>query len=166
MTISFTERGLFDFARSRGTISMQSPVGMTERFIPPTTYLKFPATGSTLPKGKSWVALPDGASGAAASAGVPFGPFTGDDPADLLASLTAVSSSVTRLGASTVRGVPVTGFAVKIDPAKAKLGGVDIPVMPQNPGDDGQWLVTAQVSGHWYVDIARSTAIFFGGTCP
>ena len=41
------------------------------------------------------------------------------DPADLLASLTAAASSVTKLGPSVIRGVPVTGFALKIDPAKA-----------------------------------------------
>jgi hypothetical protein len=122
MTVSFTETGLFDFARSRGTITMQSPVGMTEIFVPPTTYIKLPAAdagGSGLPKGKSWIALPDGTVGDSAD-GALLGPLDGSaDPADLLASLTAAASSVTKLGPSVIRGVPVTGFALKIDPAKA-----------------------------------------------
>jgi hypothetical protein len=124
MTVSFTETGLFDFARSRGTIAMQSPVGMTEIFVPPTTYIKLPADvsdsgGSGLPKGKSWIALPDGMAGDSGAGGL-LGPLDGNaDPADLLASLTAAASSVTKLGPSVIRGVPVTGFALKIDPAKA-----------------------------------------------
>ncbi len=128
MTVSFTETGLFDFARSRGTITMQSPVGMTEIFVPPTTYIKLPAAdagGSGLPKGKSWIALPDAAAGDLPDGGL-LGPLDGSaDPADLLASLTAAASSVTKLGPSTIRGVPVTGFALKIDPAKAKIPGAD-----------------------------------------
>jgi hypothetical protein len=131
MTVSFTESGLFDFARSRGTVTMQSPVGMTEIFLPPTMYIKVPAAvsgsgfvGSGLPKGKSWVALPDAASGDSSYSAL-FGPFDGGgDPAGLLESLTAASSSVTKLGPSVIRGVPVTGFSLKIDPAKA---GAKIP---------------------------------------
>ena len=124
MTVSFTETGLFDFARSRGTITMQSPVGMTEIFVPPTTYIKLPGDmsdsgGSGLPKGKSWIALPDEMAGASGADGL-LGPMDGSgDPADLLASLTAAASSVTKLGPSVIRGVPVTGFGLKIDPAKA-----------------------------------------------
>jgi len=124
MTVSFAETGLFDFARSRGTITMQGPVSMTELFVPPTTYMKIPAAaGSAAPKGKTWVALPTAASGSApTAASALFGSSFGADPADpadLLASLTAASSSVTKLGASTIRGVPVTGFALTINPAKA-----------------------------------------------
>jgi hypothetical protein len=37
----------------------------------------------------------------------------GGDPAELLAALTAMSSGVTKIGTTTVRGVPVTGFAIK-----------------------------------------------------
>jgi hypothetical protein len=103
MTVSFTESGLFDFARSRGTITMQGPVDMTEIFLPPTTYIKFPAAasgtgadGGGLPKGKTWVALPDGATDDSAAAGSMLGPLDGGgDPADLLAALTAASSGVT-----------------------------------------------------------------------
>ena len=124
MTMSYTETGLFDFVRSRGTITMQSPIGMTEIFVPPTTYIKLPAAatadgGSGLPKGKSWIALPDGMAGDSPD-GALLGPLGGGaDPADLLASLTAAATSVTKLGPSVIRGVPVTGFALKIDPAKA-----------------------------------------------
>jgi hypothetical protein len=93
---------------------------MTELFVGPLTYLKIPTAVG--PKGKTWLALPTAASGqpAAASAllGAPLGAGPAD-PADLLASLTAASSGVTTLGASTIRGVPVTGFALTINPAKA-----------------------------------------------
>ena len=39
----------------------------------------------------------------------------------------AMSSGVTRIGSATIRGVPVTGFALKVDPAKAgaKIHGAD-----------------------------------------
>jgi hypothetical protein len=119
MSVSFTETGVFDFAHSRGMISMQSPMGMTEIFLPPEVYINVPGgSGSSLPHGKSWIALDAGTLGGSADS--VLGPFGGNaDPADLLASLTAVSSSVTRLGTATVRGVPVTGFRVSIDPAKA-----------------------------------------------
>lgn len=134
MTVSYTETGLFDFARSRGTLTMQSPVGMTEIFLPSTMYIKVPAAlsgsgsdGSGLPKGKTWVALPDAASGDSSNSAL-FGPFDGGgDPAGLLESLTAASTSVNKLGPSVIRGVPVTGFALKIDPAKpgAKIPAAD-----------------------------------------
>jgi hypothetical protein len=125
MSVSFTETGVFDFARDRGMLSMQSPVGMTAIFLPPKAYIKVSgAPGGSMPAGKSWIAMDVGGLGGLA--GSVAGPFGGSaDPADLLASLTAVSSSVTKLGASTVRGVPVTGFRVIIDPAKeaARLPG-------------------------------------------
>ena len=127
MTISYAETGVYDFADSRGMISMQSPLDMTELFLPSTTYIKLPAGltgadggsgGKSLPKGKTWIALPDGAFGDSADP-LLGSPEDGADPADLLAALKAASSSVTRLGASVIRGVPVTGFALKIDSAKA-----------------------------------------------
>jgi hypothetical protein len=134
MTISYAETGVYDFARSRGMISMQSPLNMTELFLPSTTYIKLPAGltgadggsgGKSLPNGKTWLALPDGASGDSLDP-LLGSPEDGADPADLLAALTAASSSVTRLGPSVIRGVPVTGFALKIDSAKvATIPGAD-----------------------------------------
>ena len=118
MTLSFTETGLFDFAHARGMITMASPMGVTEIFIPPTTYIKDPGAtsdGGALPDGKTWMALPDASTSATALVGVGGGD---GDPADLLASLTAMSSGVTSLGPATIRGVPVTGFALKVDLAK------------------------------------------------
>jgi len=117
MSVSYTATGEYDFVHSRGMISMQNPVGMTEIFIAPTAYIKLPGGGGTLPAGKSWIALDAGTPDGLASS--VLGPFGGTDPADLLASLTAVSSSVTSLGPATIRGVKVTGFRVDIDPAKA-----------------------------------------------
>jgi hypothetical protein len=117
MSISFTEAGVFDFADSRGMLSSQNPLGMTEIFVPPNAYIKVPAAAG-LAHGKSWMSLDVGTL-----AGLGTSPLTalggGADPADLLASLTAASSSVTRLGTSAIRGVPVTEFRVSIDPAKA-----------------------------------------------
>ncbi len=162
MTVSFTEAGVYDFAHSRGMISMQSPLAMTELFLPPTTYLKLPtdltgdgggSAGSALPKGKTWIAVPDSALGDPADS-LLGSPEDGADPADLLAALTAASSSVRRLGPSVVRGVPVTGYALTIDSAKAaaipgadranveamlkSFGGTEIPV---DVWVDGQNLV-------------------------
>jgi len=120
MSVSVTETGVFDFARSRGVVSMANPVGLAEIFLPPKTYIKVPGgAGGRLPHGKSWIAVDAGSSGV--PWGSLLGPFGGGgtDPADLLASLTAMSAGVTRLGAATVRGVPVTGYRVRIDPAKA-----------------------------------------------
>ena len=120
MSVSFTEMGVFDFAHSRGVVSMHSPVGITEIFLPPKTYLKIPGgVYGLLPHGKSWIAVDARTSGGPGSA--LLGPFGGGgtDPADLLASLTAISAGVTNLGTTTIRGVPVTGYRVRIDPAKA-----------------------------------------------
>jgi hypothetical protein len=117
MSVSYTETGEYDFVHSRGMVSMQSPVGMTEIFTPPTAYIKLPGGSGMLPDGKTWVAVDAGTSNGLDTS--LFGPFGGTDPADLLASLTAVSASVTSLGPATIRGVKVTGFRVDIDPAKA-----------------------------------------------
>jgi hypothetical protein len=64
-------------------------------------------------------------------------------------------------------GVGATVLAVGCGTQHAQAGNqpVDLPVMPQGPGNDAQWLVTTEVSGRWYVDIVRSTALFFGGPC-
>ena len=125
MTTSFTESGAFDFARSRGSLSMSGPVGFTEVFIPPKMYIKVPAgAGASLPKGKSWIVADQGMAGGPASSGLgvalpgPLGAGNGD-PADLLASLTAISGSVTKQGTATIRGVPVTEYRVNTDLAKA-----------------------------------------------
>ncbi len=119
MSVSFTQTGVFDFAHSRGMVSMQNPVAMTEIFMPPTAYIKIPGgAGGMLPHGKSWIAVNAGTSGGLESSLLSsFG--GGTDPADLLASLTAISASVTDLGTATIRGVRVTGFRVDVDPAKA-----------------------------------------------
>ena len=119
MSVSFTETGVFDFAHSRGMLSMQQPVGLTELFVPPKTYVKLSdMAGMALPKGKSWLAVNDGMLG-----GVPApvpGAFGGDsDPANLLASLTAIAGSEKKTGTTVIRGVPVTQYQVNIDPAKA-----------------------------------------------
>lgn len=120
MSVSFTETGAFDFAHSRGVLRMQGPARMAteELFIPPRMYVKLPgAAHGLLPPGKSWIAI-----GAASSGGLGtslLGPFGGTDPRDLLSSLTAVSSSATKLGSAAIRGVQVTHFRVRVDPAKA-----------------------------------------------
>jgi hypothetical protein len=96
MTLTYTENGVYDFAHSRGTLSMQNPLNMTEVSLPPTTYIKLPAdfTGSgsgsgsgasALPNGKTWIALPDAATGDPA-ASLLGSPEDGADPAGLLAA--------------------------------------------------------------------------------
>ena len=117
MSVSVTQTGVYDFAHSRGMISMQEPAPFTVIFLPSETYLKLPG-GSGMPRGKSWVEIKAGASlSPMSSMAGPFG--TGSDPADMLASLRPISTSVTRLGTATIRGVRVTKFRVAIDPAKA-----------------------------------------------
>ena len=118
-SVSFSQAGAFDFARLRGMVSVRDPAGMTEIFLPPKTYIKVPGgVSGRLLHGKSWIAVDTGDSGGLA--GSLLGPFGGGtDPADLLASLTAVSRSVTKLGTTAIRGVPVTGYRVTADPAKA-----------------------------------------------
>lgn len=120
MSFSFTQTGVFDFARDRGMLSLKGPAGMAQEvlFLPPRMYLKLP-TGAhgPLPHGKSWVsfrAAPGNGPGAAM-----FGPAGGTDPGDMLSALRAVSSGVTKLGSGVIRGVQVTHFRVSVDPAKA-----------------------------------------------
>ena len=120
MSVSFTETGVFDFAHSRGVLRMNGPGGLAgeELFVPPHTYVKLPSgVHGPLPRGKSWVALGSAAAGGLGNA--LLGPFGGTDPGNLLASLTAVSSNVSELGAATVSGVPVTHLRLDVDPAKA-----------------------------------------------
>jgi hypothetical protein len=120
MSVSFTETGAFDFAHSRGVLRMQGPAGMAteEIFIPPRMYVKLPgAAHGLLPPGKSWIAIEAAPSGGLGTS--LFGPFGGTDPRDLLSSLTAISSSVAKLGSAAIRGVQVTHFRVSVDPAKA-----------------------------------------------
>lgn len=128
MSVSFTATGQFDFARSRGMVSMQNPIGITEIFLPPKVYIKIPATAGALSHGKSWIAIDTsadssfaGLDGGAEGIGALFGSPDGSNvnPADLLTSLTAVSGNVTKLGDATIRGVPVTEFRVNVDLAKA-----------------------------------------------
>lgn len=130
MSVSFTAAGQFDFARSRGMVSMQSSqIGITEIFLPPKVYVRVPVGAGMLPHGKSWIAIDAMASadgsfaglGGAGGVGAFFGSPDGDsvNPADLLASLTAISGNVTKRGTATVRGIPVTEFRVNVDLAKA-----------------------------------------------
>ena len=76
---------------------MQSPIGLTEVFIPPTTYIKVPAAASAaggggLPKGKTWVALPDESAAADSMLGPLDGGARSGRPAGLAGG--ALSSSV------------------------------------------------------------------------
>src|SRR5207245_2949528 len=75
------------------------------------------ASHGLLPPGKSWIAIEAAPSGGLGTS--LFGPFGGTDPRDLLSSLTAISSSVAKLGSAAIRGVQVTHFRVSVDPAKA-----------------------------------------------
>lgn len=116
MSVSYTATGEFDFVHSRGMITMAAPIDMTELFVPPKAYVKVSGLGSTLPHGKTWLAIDTKNAGAASSMLGPFG--STDNPADLLASLTAIAGSERNLGRAFVRGVAVTEYQVNIDPAK------------------------------------------------
>src|SRR5258708_1733080 len=117
MSVSGTQTGVDDLPPPPGVDTMQEPGPFPGRFPPPETPLHLPG-GSGMPGGKSWVEIKDGASlSPMSSMAGPFG--TGSDPADMLASLRPISTSVTRLGTATIRGVRVTKFRVAIDPAKA-----------------------------------------------
>lgn len=59
-------------------------------------------------------------------------------------------------------GRAIVRFTVK---ARASLGGQNLPVFPQGPGRV-QWLVTTETAGHWYVDLAPSSAFVFSAACP
>jgi hypothetical protein len=116
MSTSFIMTGEFDFAHSRGMIT-SAPFDMTELFLPPKVYLKVSGTGSSLPHGKTWIAIDTGAS--SVSAGDMLGlTGIGGNPADMLESLTAVAGNERIVGTARVRGVLTTEYQVKIDPAK------------------------------------------------
>lgn len=120
MTVAYTETGAFDFAHSRGVLRMKGPGPMaTEvRYIPPKMYVRIPGGArGPFPHGKTWMAVSAGASGGLGAS--LLGPFGGTDPGDLLTSLKASSSSVTKLGSAEVRGVQTTEYRLSIDPAKA-----------------------------------------------
>jgi hypothetical protein len=120
MSISFSETGEYDFARSRGVLHMHGPAGVAAEvlFIPPEVYVKLPGgSHGPLPRGKSWIEVKAAGTGPLGDF-VP-GPSGNTNPADLLSSLRAVSSSVTTMGSATIRGVPVTHYRVRVDPAKA-----------------------------------------------
>jgi hypothetical protein len=117
MSTSFTMTGEFDFARSRGMIAMAGPMEMTEVFLPPKIYLKVSGMSSSLPHGKTWVAIDSGTTG---SDGMDMlGAYgIGDSPADMLASLTAIAGSEHIAGTTRLRGVLTTEYQINIDPAK------------------------------------------------
>jgi hypothetical protein len=116
MSMSYTQTGEFDFAHSRGIITMAAPADMTELFLPPKVYIKVSGMGSSLPGGKTWLVVDTRSSGALSSLLGPFG--STDNPADLLASLTAIAGSERILGPAAIGGVPATEYQVNIDPAK------------------------------------------------
>ena len=77
MSFSYTATGMFDFAHSRGSLSMQQPIGMTELFVPPNVYIRFsPSGGPSLPKGKTWFVISDGMLGGTGAAGAALGEFS------------------------------------------------------------------------------------------
>jgi hypothetical protein len=116
MSVSFTQTGEFDFANSRGMLTMSAPADMTELFLPPKVYLKVSSpAGGTVSHGKTWIEMDTGTMESESS---PLGLGLGGSPADLLASLTAIAGSERIIGATSIRGVPVTEYQVNIDPAK------------------------------------------------
>lgn len=128
MSMSFAIKGAFDFARSRGILTVPAPIGMTELYIAPKAYIKYSgasASGMPLPHGKSWIEvdtakMPD-SSGA-------LGPLSATgNPRQLLTSLAGIAGSERRLGTGTVRGVPATEYQLNLDAGKtaAKVPAIE-----------------------------------------
>ena len=82
--------------------------------------------------------------------------FLSGGPKITVTSFRVVSAQPAGNGRATVR------FTVT---ARASLDGQNIPVFPQGPGRV-RWLATTETAGHWYVDLARSSAFVFSGACP
>lgn len=121
-SVSYDQRGEFDFARARGVMRL-AVHGFSEEIllIPPMTYIKLSGKGaSSLPARKPWIAMKADAPHSPMEAFA--GPFGDVDPGTVLKSLTAISSSVTKAGTTTISAVPMTEFRVTLDPAKAKAG--------------------------------------------
>jgi hypothetical protein len=77
-------------------------------------------------------------------------------PKTTVSKLRIISAKPAGSGGATVR------FTLS---AHASLGGQDLPIFAQGPGD-AQWLVTTEIAGHWYVDLNASTDFPFAGPCP
>ncbi len=117
ISVSYTETGEFDFANSHGMMTMSAPADMTELFLPPKVYLKVSGpAGGTASHGKTWIEADTGTFDSESGVSGMFG--IGGSPADLLGSLTAIAGSERIMGATSIRGVPVTEYQVNIDPAK------------------------------------------------
>jgi hypothetical protein len=131
-----TGSGAFDFIHNVGsTVLTVSPEGQSIRGKTITTnqtvYVNLgPLISKVLP-GKSWIVLSGSeysGKGGAASGLTPGGPGTGN-PGAIFNILGNGANSVTSLGDSTIKGVPVQGYLVVVSPAaiKAELSNPHLP---------------------------------------
>lgn len=118
--------GSGDFQSNPKLGSMQMSVGIARKQIAidevmkgTTIYMKSPVFASTLPSGKTWVAV-DLAS-AANKLGLNLSQYTQQDPTDILAALKK-AGSVDKVGTENVGGADTTHYRATIDLAKAPNG--------------------------------------------
>ena len=127
-----TATGEFDLENQRGRLTMNyagllealGPQGAAaEGFLPDrilidglTMYMRFPSLDQVMPDAKPWVRMDLGELGAQQGLETDLlGQFGQSDPAQLLAWLQTIGTSVTVVGTETVRGDATTRFSASVD---------------------------------------------------
>ena len=134
--VSFNAEGLYDYERSRGSLTMDmsalmpgmSGLGAFElRQLDSTLYMRMPALpGAFLPEGKQWLSLDlDAALDKAGFGGLDPANLQQQDPSQFLNLLRASSVEVREAGYDTVRGTDVTRYTAKLDLRKSVDASLD-----------------------------------------
>ena len=133
--VSFTGDGIADFAAKKYELTMNLPATagisgtIEERVIGQDFYLKVPAVAESAAGGKLWVHVNASELGASSATGLNL---TGEDPTQLLATLRGVSSGITTVGTTEIRGVETTHYRAHVDLAKAvQASGADAASLQQ-----------------------------------
>ena len=133
--VSFNAAGLYDYARSRGSLTMDmsalmpgmSGLGAFElRQLGSTLYMRMPAlAGAYVPQGKQWLSLDLDAAVDKAGLGGLNPANLQQDPSQFLTLLRASSVDVQEAGDATVRGADVTRYTAKLDLRKSVDASLD-----------------------------------------
>jgi hypothetical protein len=121
-SLNFAGDGIADFAGKKFELTLNLPASsgiggsIEERVIGQDFYVKLPAAESSVTGGKKWIKFTASDLSASSTTGLNF---TGEDPTQLLSTLRGVSSSITRVGTTEVRGVQTTHYRADVDLAKA-----------------------------------------------
>jgi hypothetical protein len=123
--VSFNAEGLYDYERSRGSLTMDmsalmpgmSGLGAFElRQLDSTLYMRMPAVaGAYVPQGKQWLSFDLDAAVDKAGLGGLNPANLQQDPSQFLTLLRASSIDVQEAGDDTVRGVDVTRYTARLD---------------------------------------------------